>query len=226
MSYSGLRSFLQGYLAALKPSGGARRQPPACAQTKAVFDTLYEYFHASRPDIVPMSTLSSIAGRSTPSLLPEPSLLEHSPRTAHSTPDLPKRTKQRVTATGVMAAFEKSRVDRRESEDRRAQSQDRRTDALVKLAEGSAAQPPTPPCVTKEQRQMMAEDHLGKLETSDTLAGREDVKVVLRKVRALLYGPDPALAAATVARLYALASRSASDEVCALRLMELSSRDM
>ena len=204
----------QEYLASLKPSGGARRQPPACAQSKPVFDVLMDYFQGSRPDVVPMSTLSSIAGLSTP---PPP----REPSTGHTSPDLPTRSKPRATATGVLAAIEKSREHRREAEDRRAQNEVLRTQALLKLAEGSSPQPLPPQAMSKEQRQMIAKDHLGKLETSDELAGRADVKVVLHKVRELLYGPDPARAAATVARLYALASRNASDEVCALRLSEL-----
>lgn len=185
-----------------------------------------EYFQGARPDIVPVSTLSSVAGMLTTPPPSQPSPHEDTPPAAPSTTHLPTRSKQRATASGFIAAIEKNRTDRREAEqrteERRARNEDLRTQALLKLVEGSPAQPSQPQATTKEQRHMIAEDHLGKLETSDDLAGRADIKVVLRKVRECLYGPDPARAAATVARLYALASRNASDEVCALRLSELS----
>ena len=121
----------------------------------------------------------------------------------------------------MIAAIEKNREYRRESDERRAENEVLRTRAILKLVEGAGAHVAPPPPTTKEQRQLAAEDLLGKLETSDELAGRADVKIVLRKVREVLYGSDPGRAASTVARLYALSARNAPDDVCVMCLSEL-----
>lgn len=204
------------YLASLQQSGVDRREPPACAHNKDVFDLLMEYFHKDRPDIIPPTTCCSMAGLASTIAIDEcvddgDSLAPHTPSTSSPATSEPgSRSGRRVTAVTVLQSLVERQEGRMEATKHQQAVDNERTALLAKALiqqQKTSSEPSSERVPGPDVWVNVAMTYLAELLTHEDIEDDEDAMSVVQCVADVVHGSDTGPAQRMAACVWALSKR-------------------
>lgn len=184
-----------------------------CAQKKEVFDALMEYFHKDRPDVIPSTTMCSLAGLASTIPAAERAIDDDdssSVRTPTTSPgtssEVGSRPGQRLTAMGMLSSMSERRKERSEATKRQLLLDEERNSMLSKaLGQDKTTSLARFPGINEQFAIAVA--YLGQLSTHDEFEDDEDAMYVVRCIADAVHGSDQGPAQRMAACVWALAER-------------------
>jgi len=186
-----------------------------------------QYYHKDRPDVVPSTTLCSLAGLASTIPADERAIDDEDSscaRTPTSSPgtisEVGSQGGRRLTAVGMLATMSQRHEERKEATRRQLVLEEERNTMLSKaLGQDKTTSSARYPAIGEQFAIAVA--YLGQLSTHDDFEDDEDAMYIVRCIADVVHGSDQGPAQRMAASVWALAERGlpAARAVKRLRLL-------